>query len=150
MRQSSPSRWTCTAAVGAAVMAFALPAFTQTQDVQSRAVTSQTAIRQVAVDPLAGWNEEYAKALEAAQQLQSSESTRELGEQLELDLAAYDEALRGYLRASERLRHRDRALTATAASLDLSNQVESRTFQTLSNVLKAAHDVEKSSIRNMK
>jgi len=136
--------------LAAAAMAFALPAFTQTQDVRSRVVTHQAATRQVAVDPLAGWNEEYAKALESAQELKSSESTRELGERLELDLAAYNEALKAYVRVSERLRHKDRALTVTAESLDRSNQMQSRAFQTLSNALKTAHDVEKSSIRNMK
>jgi len=136
--------------LAAAAMAFALPAFTQTQDVQSRVVTHQAATRQVAVDPLAGWNEEYAKALESAQELKSSESTRELGERLELDLAAYNEALKAYLRVSERLRHKDRALTAAMETLKNSGKSDSRVYQTLSNAQKAAHDTAKNMINNIR
>jgi hypothetical protein len=150
MTQNISTRRVRVGFVAAALMAFALPASAQTQEVQPRVVTRQAATKQVAVDPLGEWGAEYAKALEAAQQLQSSSRTRELGEQLELDLAAYDEALREYVRVSERLRHRDRALTATAASMDLNNQMQSRTYQTLSNALRAAHDAENASIRNMK
>ena len=136
--------------VAAAAMVFALPAFTQTQDVQSRVVTRQVAIAESMEAPLAEWDTEYAKALEAVRQLQSSSRTRELGEQLELDLAAYDAALREYVRVSERLRHKDRALTASAGSMDLSDQMQSRTYQIISNALKVAHDAENSSIRNLK
>lgn len=150
MNRRPSIRWIRVGIVVGAAMIFAAAGSAQTQEVQSRVMTHQAAIAKPAEDPLAGWETEYAKALETARQLQSSTRTRELGEQLELDLQAYDEALKVYVRASERLRHKDRALTATAASLDLSNQMQSRAFQVLSNALKAAHDVENASIRNVK
>ncbi len=100
--------------------------------------------------PLTEWDAEYARALEAAKRLQSSASTRELGEQLELELLAYDEALKAYVRVSERLRHKDRALTASLDELKSAEGVSSRTLQTMSNAMKAAHDTVKNMINNIR
>jgi len=85
-----------------------------------------------------------------AAQLKSSGQSPELTEQIESDLKAMDEALTEFVRVSERLRHKDRALTASLQSLNSSMQMESRLYQTLSNALKAAHDVEMGTIRNMR
>lgn len=150
MAQRTSTQWVRVGIVAAAAMAFALPAFTQTQDVQSRVVTHQVAIAKPAEAPLKEWDAEYARALEAAKRLQSSASTRELGEQLELELLAYDEALKAYVRVSERLRHKDRALTASLDELKSAEGVSSRTLQTMSNAMKAAHDTVKNMINNIR
>lgn len=150
MKQNRPSRWLRVVFTAAVVSVIALPAAAQQEDVKPRVVTHRAAAGQAAVDPLAEWESEYAKALEAVEQLAASSRTGDMGRQLALDLAAFDEALREYVRVSERLRHKDRALQATVDSLDLSNEMQARTFQTLSNALKTAHDAQMSSIRNLK
>lgn len=150
MNDRRPNRMVRRAILVAAAAAFALPASAQTQDVQSRVVTHQAAIAKSEEAPLTEWETGYAKALEAARQLQSSARTRELGEQLELDLVAYDEALREYVRVSERLRHKDRAMTASLDELRNAQGAESRTFQTMSNTMKAGHDTVKNMINNIR
>jgi len=136
--------------VTGAILVIALSGTSQEQEVKTRAVTQTVATAQIAVNPLAQWDAEYPKALEQARQLQASNDSREQGERLELELKELDETLRRYVRISERLRHKNRAVAATLESLNNSMQMESRQFQTLSNALKAAHDVEQSSIRNIK
>jgi GGDEF domain-containing protein len=138
-------------AVVAAVMVFcASSVFAQAQDVKARVATTQAVAAQPAAEPLAEWETQYDEALAAAQQLQASDGTRELGEQLVLDLEAYNEALRAYVRVSERLRHKDRALTASIGALKNGGQTESRVYQTMSNAMKTAHETVKNSINNIR
>jgi hypothetical protein len=99
---------------------------------------------------LSAWSMEFSRALESARQLQSSADTRELGQQLELDLTAYDEALRKYVKVSERLRHKERALAATVDSLDGSSQKQSQVIHTISSALKAARDTKAAITRNLR
>ncbi len=150
MNELRPDRVVPFGVLLAATVVFALPASAQTQDVQSRVVTHQAAIANPEEAPLTEWETGYAKALEAARQLQSSARTRELGDQIELDLVAYDEALREYVRVSERLRHKDRAMTASLDELKNAQGAESRTFQTMSNTMKAGHDTVKNMINNIR
>ena len=126
-------------------------AFSATSQVQQRVqpVTQSTA-RTAVASPLSQWQREYAEAMRLAAQLKRSGQSPELAEQIENDLRAMDEALTEYVRVSERLRHKNRALSESLQSLNSSMQMESRLYQTLSNALKAAHDVEMATIRNMK
>jgi len=139
MKRKPSIRRVCVGIAAAAVMTVTSEASAQTQEVQSRVVTHEAAIAQPEAVALAEWENRYAGALEAARQLQSSDRTRELGEQLELDLAAYDEALKTCVRASERLRHKDRAVKASINELKSSEGASSRTFQVISNAMKAGH-----------
>lgn len=150
MKQRSPIRRVRVGIVLAAAIVVVPAASAQEQDVQSRVVTHQVAVAQPAQVSLSDWETRYAEALEAAKQLQSADDTRELGEQLERDLQAYDKALRAYQRVSERLRHKDRALTAAIGRLESSGSVDSRTLQTVSNVSQAGHEVHKAIINNMR
>jgi len=148
MKNRRPSRWALVAAAGTVVCVITLSATSQGQQ-RVQPVTQLTAKTAVA-SPLSQWQTEYAEAMKLAAQLKSSGQSPELAEQIESDLRAMDEALTEYVRVSERLRHKNRALTASLQSLNSSMQMESRLYQTLSNALKAAHDVEMGTIRNMK
>jgi hypothetical protein len=148
MKNRGPNRWALVAAAGAVVCVIALSATSQVQQ-RVQPVTQLTAKTAVA-SPLSQWQTEYAEAMRLAAQLKSSGQSPELAEQIENDLKAMDEALTEYVRVSERLRHKNRALTASLLSLNSSMQMESRLYQTLSNALKAAHDVEMGTIRNMR
>ena len=150
MKNKRRSRWALVGIVAGAILLIALSGTSQVQEMKARAVTQTVATAEIAANPLAQWDADYPKALEQARQLQSSSSSREQGEQLELELKELDETLRRYVRISERLRHKNRAVTATFESLNNSMQMESRQFQTISNALKAAQDVENSSIKNTK
>ena len=148
MKNRRPSRWALVAAVGAVVCVIALSATSQVQQ-RVQPVTQLTAGTAVA-SPLSPWQRESAEAMKLAAQLKSSGQSPELAEQIESDLRAMDEALTEYVRVSERLRHKNRALTVSLQSLNSSIQMESRLYQTVSNALKAAHDVEMGTIRNMR
>jgi hypothetical protein len=115
--------------------------------------TTQLAVRTpvVVADPLAEWEPRFGEAMQVADELISSGQT-DYGRRLASDLEALDEALREYVRASERLRHKDRAVSATLEFLVLQNalQMESRQYDAVSNALKARQDAEMSSIRNTK
>jgi oligoendopeptidase F len=90
----------------------------------------------VVADPLADWEKHYAEAMKVANELA-------------VDL---DRVVRDYVRVSERLRHKNRALAETMVFLAQQNaiQMESRRYQTLANAAKAAHEVEQSTVRNLK
>ena len=148
MKNSRPSRWALVAAAGAMMCVIALSATSQVQQ-RVQPVTQLTAKPAIA-NPLSQWQTEYAEAMRLAAQLKSSGQSPELAEQIESDLRAMDEALTEYVRVSERLRHKNRALTASLQSLNSSMQMESRLYQTLSNALKAANDVESSTVRNLR
>ena len=150
MKNGRSSRLALVGIVAIVIMVFALSGTSQERDIKPQAVTQSVTTAQFATNPLAQWDTDYSKALEQARQLQSSSSTREKGEQLELELKELDETLRKFIRVSERLRHKNRALTATMQSLNNSAQMESRAFQTISNALKAAQDAENNSIKNTK
>jgi len=91
------------------------------------------------------------EAMKVAAELAQSGSPKHAA-RLENDLEALDQALREYVRASERLRHKDRAVTVTMEFLALQNniQMQSRQYQTISNALTAAHQVESAQVRNLK
>ena len=148
MKNRRPSWWTLVAVAGAVVCVIALSATSQEKE-RVQPVTQLTA-RTTVASPLSQWQTEYAGAMRLAAQLKSSGQSPELAEQIESDLRAMDEALTEYVRVSERLRHKNRALTVSLQSLNSSMQMESRLYQTLSNALKAANDVEMGTIRNMK
>ena len=148
MKNGRPSRLTLVTVAGAVVCVIALSATSQVQQ-RVQPVTQLTAGTAVA-SPLSQWQREYAEAMKLAAQLKSSGQSPELAEQIESDLRAMDEALTEYVRVSERLRHKNRALTVSLQSLNSSIQMESRLYQTVSNALKAAHDVEMGTIRNMR
>jgi hypothetical protein len=129
-------------------MVFAFSVSSQ-QRVQS---TTQLTLRTpIVAEPLAEWEKEYAQAMKVAQEL-AEEGSIEDARRLADDLEDLDKVLRDYIRASERLRHKDRALSQTMEFLALQNvvQMESRRYQTIANALKAAHDVEQSTVRNMR
>jgi len=150
MKNGRRGRWALVGIVTGAILVIALSGTSQEQEVKARAVTQIIAPAQIAANPLAQWDAEYPKALEQARQLQASNDSREQGEQLELELKELDETLRRYVRISERLRHKNRAAAATLNSLNNSMQMHSRQYQSISNALKAAHDVEMASIKNTK
>jgi len=148
MKNMRPNRWALVAAAGAVVCVVALSAASQ-EPQRVQPVTQLTA-RTAVASPLSQWQTDYAEAMRLAAQLKSSGQSPELAEQIESDLTAMDEALTEYVRVSDRLRHKNRALTVSLQSLNSSMQMESRLYQTLSNALKAAHDVEMGTIRNMR
>jgi uncharacterized coiled-coil protein SlyX len=148
MKNRRPSWRTLVAVAGAVVCVIALSATSQEKQ-RVQPVTQLTA-RTTVASPLSQWQTEYAEAMKLAAQLKSSGQSPELAEQIESDLTAMDEALTEYVRVSERLRHKNRALTASLQSLNSSTQMESRLYQTVSNALKAAHEVEMGTIRNMR
>ena len=119
------------------------------QRVQS---TKQLTVRKpVVADPLDEWKKQYTIAMKVASEVAESDSP-ENGERLKNDLKALDSALSEYVRVSERLRQKNRALSDTMQFLALQNSIqqESRQYQTISNALKVSHQIESSSIRNMK
>jgi predicted PurR-regulated permease PerM len=149
MKKGHPRRWALVAVAGTVVCVIALSATSQVQQ-RVQPVTQLTVRTPVVASTLSKWQTEYTEAMKLANQLKSSGQSPELAEQIESDLKAMDEALTEYVRVSERLRHKDRALTGSLLSLQNSMQRESRLYQTLSNALRAAHDVEMATIRNMK
>ena len=148
MKNRRPSWWTLVAVAGAVVCVIALSATSQEKE-RVQPVTQLTA-RTTVASPLSQWQTEYAGAMRLAAQLKSSGQSPELAEQIESDLRAMDEVLTEYVRVSERLRHKNRALTVSLQSLNSSMQMESRLYETVLNALDAAHDVGMSTIRNMR
>jgi seryl-tRNA synthetase len=134
--------------VGAVVLLIAVSVNSQ-QRVQS--TTQLTIGTPVVADPLTEWEQQYAEAMKVATEL-AILGNHAHAKRLVDDLEDLDEALREYVRASERLRHKDRALSETMQFLTLQNsmQMESRQYQTISNALKAAHDAESATVRNLK
>jgi len=147
MKSTNLAQW---GLVGIVVLVIAVSATSQSQ--QRVKPTTQLAVRTpVAADPLVEWKTQYAVAMKVASEITVSGSP-ENGERLENDLRALDSALREYARASERLRHRNRALSDTMQFLALQNNIQqqSRQYQTISNALTASHEAASNSIRNMK
>lgn len=109
------------------------------------------AVSATVADPLVEWNREYSAAMEVADEIVKGGSP-ENGQRLKNDLKALDVALKEYAQVSERLRHKNRALSDTLQFLALQQNIqqESRRYQTISNALKASHDAAMNSIRNMK
>jgi len=138
------------ALVGIVVLVIAVSATTQGQQ-RVQSTTQLTVMTPVVAGPLAEWEAQYAEAMKVAAELAQSGSPKHAA-RLENDLEALDQALREYVRASERLRHKDRAVTVTMEFLALQNniQMQSRQYQTISNALTAAHQVESAQVRNLK
>jgi hypothetical protein len=150
MRNALSGRWAVVGIVGAVLLAAAIVASQQSQ--QRVQTTVQLTVRTpVVADELDEWEMRYAEAMEVVAELAESGS-REHAERLEGDLEGLDEALRRYVRVSERLRHKNRALAETMEFLALQNamQMESRQYQALSNASRVAHDVAMASVRNLK
>jgi hypothetical protein len=143
------NRWAVVGAVLAVLLVNLQLATSQSQQrVQS---TTQLTVRTaVAADPMANWEEAYAEAMSVAKDLQASGSM-DAGRRLEKDLKGLDTALREYVRASERLRHKDRAVAQTTGLLVDQNilQKGSHRFQTLSTVAKAVREMESSTTRSI-
>jgi hypothetical protein len=120
---------------------------------QQRVQTTQLTVRTPVADadPLAEWEQQYAEAMKVADELVSAGNT-DHGRRLAKDLEALDGALRGFVRASERLRHKDRALAATVEFLVQQNalQKESRQYAAVSNALTVRHDSAVAVMRNLK
>lgn len=135
----------------AGVSAFALTIVWTVQAQQPVETTQLTVKQPVAENPFAEWEKAYNEAMKVAEQVAKSGSIRD-GRRLADDLEDVDEALREYVRVSERLRHKQRALFNTVEDVAIHNSVQSgsRQFQTLANAIKAAQDVENGTIENMK
>ena len=143
------NRWVVVGVVLAVLLVNLHMANSQSQQrVQSTQLTVQ---KPVEVNQLSEWDTQLAEAKKVAAELTQS-GFAEYGERLGNDLDSLDKALKAYVRVSERLRHKDRALSETMEFLALQNamQMQSRQYQTISNALRAAHDVEQSIIRNTK
>jgi len=136
--------------VGAALLVIAVSATTQGQQ-RVQATTQLTVRTPVVAGPLAEWEKHYPEAMNVAQELADSGSLQE-ARRLVDDLEDVDQALREYVRVSERLRHKNRALTERLELLELHNkiQTESRQYLTLSNALVAAYQIESGIVRNTK
>ena len=148
MKDERSSRWAVVGLASAALLVFAFSVSSQ-QRVQS---TTQLTIRTpVVAGPLTEWDQHYAEAMKVAAELARS-GHAEHAERLENDLENLDEALRDYVRVSERLRRKDRALMETMNLLALQNamQKQSQQFQTLSSALKAVHETEQSVTRSLR
>lgn len=141
------------ALVGVITAGLLVVAFVWTATGQQRVQTStQLTVRTpVAANPLAEWEKHYPEAMKVASDLADSGSLQE-ARRLADDLEDVDRALREYVRASERLRHKNRALTERLELLELQDniQTESRQYLTLSNALAAANQIESGIVRNMK
>lgn len=145
MKIRSSSRWALVGLACLVVLAISLSVGSQ-QRVQS---TTQLTVRTpVVADPLAEWGTQYAEVMRLTADLAESGSP-ELAKQIEDDLQGLDKALREYVRAAERLRHKDRAVSATIDSLDNSVQKESQLIQTLSSLMKLEHDMKTAVIRKI-
>ena len=119
------------------------------QRVQS---TTQLSVRTpVVADPMADWEQAYAEAMAVAQELTTSGNV-DHGQRITNDLEELDRALREYVRASERLRHKNRAMEDTMEfmSLQLSQQNISRMSRMMSNLHRAMRDIETSFIDNLR
>ena len=143
------NRWAVVGVVLAILLVNLQMATSQSQQrVQSTQLTVQ---KPGEIDLLSGWEKAYAEAMDVAAELAVAGQV-EHGRRLANDLQDLDWAVREYARASERLRHKDRALSDTMQFLALQNamQMQSRQYQTISNALKAAHDAKSGVIRNTK
>jgi len=147
MKSTHMAHWTLFCIV---VLMITVSATSQSQQrIQS---TTQQAVRTpVVADQLIEWKTQYAVAMKVANELKESGSPQN-GARLENDLKALDSALGEYVRVSERLRNRNRALSNTMQFLVLQNNVQqqSRQYQTISNALTASHQTTSNSVRNMK
>jgi len=139
--------------VGAVVVVSSIIAVSATSQTQQRvqSTTQLTVAKPVIADPLSEWETQYAEAMKVVAEIAEAGSP-EHAERLEKDLTGLDQALRAYVRVSERLRHKNRALDDTMQFLALQNniQMQARQYQTISNALTAAHQAESNTIRNMK
>jgi hypothetical protein len=134
--------------VSAVLLVIAVSATSQTQQrVQS---TTQLTVRTpVVVGPLSEWEKQYAEAMNMTAELTESGSS-ELAEQVENDLQALDVALREYVRAAERLRHRDRAVTARIIELNGYVPPMTQLSSMMSNMQSRAHQTMMSIIDNFR
>ncbi len=150
MKNGSLNRWALVGVAGAVLLVIAVSATSQGQ--QRVQTTTQLTVRTpVVADPLSEWEKHYPEAMKVASELAESGSLQE-ARRLADDLEDVDRALREYVRASERLRHKNRALLERMEILVLQNNIQeqSRQYQTLLNALTASHQAEMNSIINTK
>ena len=148
MKIRTSSRWALVGIVGVVVLVIALSVNSQ-QRVQS---TTQLTVRTpVVAGPLSEWEKQYAEAMSVAVELAISGHVNH-GRRLQDDLEDLDKSLREFVRASERLRHSDRAMAETMEFLVQQNvmQMESRQYNSISNALKVRHDVVMATVRNVR
>jgi ABC-type molybdate transport system substrate-binding protein len=142
------NRWAVVGVVLAVLLVNLQLATSQSQQrVQS---TTQLSVRTpVAAQPMADWEKAYVEAMNMTAELTESGSS-ELAEQVENDLRAMDVALREYVRAADRLRHRDRAVAATIEELNNHTPPMTRLSSMMSNMRSRAHQTVMSVIDNFR
>ena len=150
MKKWPLSRWALVGVAGAVLLVIAVSATSQGQ--QRVQTTTQLTVRTpVVAGPLVEWEKHYPEAMNVASELAESGSLQE-ARRLADDFEDVDRALRDYVRAAERLRHKNRALVERLEILVLQNNIQeqSRQYQTLLNALTASHQAEMNSIINAK
>jgi len=150
MKKWPLSRWALVGVVGAVLLVIAVSGTSQGQQ-RVQTTTQLTVSTPVAAGPLSEWEKHYSEAMNVASELAESGSLQE-ARRLADDLEDVDRALRDYVRAAERLRHKNRALVERLEILVLQNNIQeqSRQYQTLFNALTASHQAEMNSIINVK
>jgi len=142
------SPWVLVCVVSAVLLVISVSATSQTQ--QRVQTTTQLTVRTpVVVGPLSEWETQYAEAMKLTAELAESGSS-ELAEQVGNDLQALDVALREYVRAAERLRHRDRAVTARIIELNNYAPPMTQLSSMMTNMQSRAHQTMKSIIDNFR
>lgn len=150
MKNRPLNRWALVGVAGAVLLVIAVSATSQGQQ-RVQTTTQLTVSTPVAAGPLSEWEKHYSEAMNVASELAESGSVQH-ARRLADDLEDVDQALREYIRASERLRHKNRSLTDTIGFLELhtSIQVQSRQYQILADALSATLEAENLAIRNTK
>jgi len=148
MKKWPLSRWALVGVAGAVLLVIAVSATSQGQ--QRVQTTTQLTVRTpVVAGPLVEWEKQYTETMKVTADLAESGSS-ELAEQVENELQAMDVALREYVRAAERLRHRDRAVTARIIALNNHAPPMTQLSSMMSNMQRRAHDAMKSIIDNLR
>jgi ABC-type protease/lipase transport system fused ATPase/permease subunit len=150
MKNGPSSRWSLLAVVSAVLLVIAVSATSQTQQ-RVQSTTQLTVAQPVVANPLSEWEAQYAEAMKMVAEIAEAGSP-EQAERFENDLEALDQALRAYVRVSERLRHKNRAMAETMDSLlvepSTRNMTQLGSMKT--NITQAVHDVHKSIINNLR
>lgn len=150
MKNGPSSSWALLAVVSAVLLVIAVSAASQTQQ-RVQSTTQLTVSQPVVANPLSEWETQYAEAMKMVAEI-AEVGSPEQAERFENDLRALDEAVRAYVRVSERLRHKNRAMAETMDSLLI--QPSTRNMTQLgslkTNITQAVHDVHKSVIDNLR
>ena len=150
MKKINLNRWALVGLVGAALLVIAVSATSQTQ--QRVQTTTQLSVpTAVAADPFADWEQAYAEAMEVAKEF-AEVGQMDYARSLVDDLEDLDKTLREYVRASERLRHKERVYMEGVEFLvsEKALLMESRQYEILMNARQVRHDTLKAIISNMR